>query len=122
MRKLDALIELAAKVGAGTLPVFSVTEAAGLGLAINCLDHAVRGSLDAAKALHEAVLPGWTLNSLHQNRNPDNGMPADGTWSCLLFRYNPAIAQVETKADNPARAWLLAILEALIYQEGRGNE
>jgi len=66
------------------------------------------GSLDAAKALHEAVLPGFdaevafakpSLVTIYQ--------PFDDEWE--------EISRAES--ENPARAWLLAILEALIAQE-----
>lgn len=57
------------------------------------------GSLDAALALHEALLPGWRWDL-------DAGCNA-GVWnSCDLL---PAIAG---EADTPARAWLLAVLKA----------
>lgn len=70
------------------------------------------GSLDAAKALHDAVLPGWSP-SIGQNVHhcywfahllrADNGsIVGDYEWSAI---------------DNPARAWLSAILHALIAQE-----
>jgi len=61
-------------------------------------------SLDAAKALHEAVLPGWEwhLGPSKAKIYPYNGSPLK-SWSGM--------------ADNPARAWLLAILEALIARE-----
>lgn len=69
--------------------------------------HAFCGSLDAAKALHEAVLPGWR-------------------WEIGVNLPCSSIAQVwETPsiphqgvANYPARAWLLAILKALHAQEG----
>ena len=66
------------------------------------------GSLDAAKRLHDALLPGW-FPGLSQNVHT-------GFW----------FAWVQTKrdhhfaatGDDPARCWLLAILRAL-EQEGR---
>ena len=118
MTRRDALTELRDKVRVGeflTGPYSPSQKAFGQSNTRRA-HSAYHGSLDAAKALHDAVLPGWTVNSLHQNRKPDNGMPANGTWSCLLFRYDPAIAHVETKANTPARAWLLAIIEALISE------
>jgi len=68
---------------------------------------AFSGSLDAAKRLHDALLPGW-FPGLSQNVH-------NGQW----------LAWVQTKRDqhfaatwdDPARAWLLAILRAM---EGRG--
>ena len=116
MTKLEALTALRDKVKAGgrtndgsMFRVFGDNWT-------HCFD-AFDGSLDAARALHDAVLPEWTVNSLHQVRQRDNGMPATGKWSCLLFCYAPKIRHLEVEADNPARAWLLAILEALIEQE-----
>ena len=68
--------------------------------------HAFEGSLDAAKALHEAVLPGWV------------------TWdaSHTYFGYEVSLTNgpLDVRSclkDNPARAWLLAIIKALISQE-----
>lgn len=61
------------------------------------------GSLDAAKALHNAVLAewGWYLNRL----------------SCKLVHadYSPVYGQ---RTTTPARAWLIVIIKALIAQEG----
>ena len=122
MTRLDALIALRDKVMSGdaktTQDIWDAFSIDG-GMTHHALGvfPAYNGSLDAAKALHDAVLPGWTVNNLHQLRKPDNGMPTTGVWSCLLFRYGPQILHVETKAETPARAWLLAILEALIWQE-----
>lgn len=57
------------------------------------------GSLDAALALHDALLPGWRWDL-------DAACNA-GVWnSCDLL---PAITG---EANTPARAWLLAILRA----------
>ena len=57
------------------------------------------GSLDAAKALHEALLPGWEWHLGPSNAKvyPYNGSPLK-SWSGM--------------SDSPARAWLLAILKA----------
>jgi len=63
------------------------------------------GWLDAAKALHDAVLPGWRAI-----------ICTDG--NCSLLPCDQKGKTVEhIHADNPARAWLLAILEVLIEQE-----
>ena len=64
-----------------------------------------RGSLDAAKALHDAVLPGWDWEVAGSN-------------GAAVF-YGPHLHGPAhlAAADTPARAWLLAILEALISQE-----
>ena len=66
---------------------------------------AYRGSLDAALALHDALLPGWEWNidagdgAYVENRG-DFGSPINGDI-----------------ADKPARAWLLAILRAKAAQK-----
>ena len=57
--------------------------------------------LNAAKALHEAVLPGW-------------GCEVCSGWEVVLRQYH---RKISAKHTSPARAWLLAILEALIAQE-----
>jgi len=70
---------------------------------------AFEGSLDAAKALHEAVLPGWGWNA--------------GVYGARVWPYpdemarKPGVIQVEDREISPARAWLLAILSALIALE-----
>lgn len=60
---------------------------------------AFHGDLNAAKALHDALMPGWGyLISAH-----DAEIWREGEYP------NTIAAQVK---DNPARAWLLAILRA----------
>ncbi len=67
---------------------------------------AYNGSLDAAKALHEAVLPEWT-------RFADATAPEMGITITLLdTRVNEVVADLPCEA----RAWLLAILRALVEQ------
>jgi hypothetical protein len=61
---------------------------------------AYKGSLDAAKALHDVVLPGW-------------GFVIDDGRS-LVVRVDVVFS---AKASTPARAWLIAILRALIAQD-----
>lgn len=69
----------------------------------------VDGSLDAAKALHEALLPGWVWSV---STNTVEGS-ADAQ-AVVASEWQDASAF----DDNPARAWLLAILSTLIAQEG----
>lgn len=69
----------------------------------NCR-HAYKGSLDAAKALHEAVLPGW-------------GWGKYFTGGFYVSEHGPAVDDFSAKDDIPSRAWLIAILRALIEQE-----
>ncbi len=65
------------------------------------------GSLDAALALHEAVIyplkMGWDLWT-----SPEG-------YGCNIGRHDTAYA------DTPARAWLLAILRALEAQENTND-
>ena len=59
------------------------------------------GSLDAARALHDAVLPGW-------------GWSVSDCMAKVSCDY-----RIQSGHDdhNPARAWLIAILNALIADE-----
>ena len=75
---------------------------------------AYNGSLDAAKALHDSLLPGWPKN-LNFIEHIDGNV-------CCMFGPIPDDAgkwdfapKFDAKAANPARAWLLAILRA--YRE-----
>lgn len=107
--KLEALKELAAKVEAGS----SLGEVAGYCevLPHDLRDHATRsynGSLDAAKALHDAVLPGWGWQVGHKSCCQLAGLIGD--------KYELIYVEL-IGDDNSARAWLLAILRALIAQE-----
>lgn len=70
--------------------------------------NAYNGSLDAAKALHEAVLPRW-----------DYRIRSNMAWVWRTATDIQGGDEIEDDAGNdiPARAWLLAILAALIAQE-----
>jgi len=67
--------------------------------------HAFSFSLDCAKRLHEAVLPNflWKINCSNATVYPFNA-PDTGSGFYGM-------------ADNPARAWLCAIIQALIAKE-----
>ena len=71
-------------------------------------DNAFTGSLDAAKALHEALLPGW-FPGMSKNIH-------HGHWYAWV--QDKATAHFSAVEPDPARAWLLAIIRALIAQEG----
>ena len=62
---------------------------------------AFKGSLDAAKRLHESLLPGWAA-AINTNGMAQVIGPAPD-W----HRHTGCAT------DNPARAWLVAILKAL---------
>jgi hypothetical protein len=117
----DALIELLAKVEAGAAPS-QVEWRNAFDSLIECRpsEHhypmlrdqarlAFMGSLDAARALHDAVLP-------KNDKGPavyinDDDLPT--RWYVSI--YNNAILIGEGEhGSNPARAWLIAILQALI--------
>lgn len=114
---MDALKELREKVGDGT-PSEKI-EARLLGFAGKHWPqvlNAASGSLDAAKALHEALLPGWEVNA--------SMSPCQGGWETAINLWNGRMAPdsceviiLDHEADTPARAWLLAILDALIAKE-----
>jgi len=67
-----------------------------------CFD-AFHGSLDAALALHEAVLPGWGYVDLLRRGSRHTAHIAVDVFELTLTGV----------ADTPARAWLLAIIKAL---------
>ena len=107
MTRLEALKELKAKVEAGKLhDIASDTVSdAGLGDFEWAFDDIAEArSLDATLALHEAVLPGWFVQV--KLWTAMNG-------GAVAYVGNDFVAS----AADPARAWLLAILRALIAQE-----
>lgn len=73
----------------------------------------------AARALHEAMLPGWALNHLDTWPGGDSNVEIIGTHEKRGGERWHRFEDGKAKADNlcPARAWLLAILAALIAQE-----
>lgn len=70
--------------------------------------NAFHGSLDAAKRLHDALLPGWGW---------ETGANATFASIAQVWKSGRDKAHVAT-SETPARAFLLAILRAL-EQEGR---
>jgi hypothetical protein len=114
----EALIELRDKVWAGGISVIGASSFSALNGARGVyVDHqasdamrAYNGSLDAAKALHEAVLPGW-FPGISQNIH-------FGDWYAWV---QTKTLHHDARDQDPARAWLLAILEALIAKAGDGE-
>jgi hypothetical protein len=109
---MTALQELLAKVEAGdtinyqdTLPLvrawrspleyFRITDD---------LESAYNGSLDAAKALHEAVIDDYNFR-----------MGVD--WAEVWLPFGSKLHKFNVANTKPARAWLIAIIKALIAQE-----
>lgn len=111
MERIDALKELLANVEAGEAagkfgPIMSNWW--GGDSQIDAM-RAYNGSLDAAKALHDDVLPGWTTTHAHGHRF---------NWSWNLTKIeNSGKRYACAESTTPARAWLCAILKALIAQE-----
>ena len=103
MTRKQALTELIEKVEAGDRSAsLRDTPLKGNG---GLYEGALNGSLDAAKALHDAVLPGWIGY-------------ADTTGFAWLYEdENESQTQSALIPSNPARAWLLAILRALHAME-----
>ena len=67
------------------------------------ISRAVNGSLDAALALHEALLPGWWFQT----------SAVDGWATCYVERSGAGVPEeAPSAAESPARAWLIAILRA----------
>ena len=84
------------------------------------------GSLDAAKALHEAVLPGWDVSDFRRC-----GRLLGHPWGITLEKWNASNPSKNMSSHagyggyngldlyqsyDPARAWLLAIIRALIAE------
>ena len=112
MTRKEALAELIAKVEAGTWrhadwPTVEKGFWGSWNEAALHFHSAYSGSLDAANALHEAVLPGfwWLRSGFVMTVTNDNTGWGNGIYGR---------ARDDT---NPARAWLLAILRALHAQE-----
>ena len=108
MTRKEALAELIENVEAGTFPGDATTqELFGVAPPTRLMVYAYEafgGSLDAAKALHEAVLPGYRWEGYQGECfrvwQPDKPEKFIEGWDC-----------------HPSRAWLLAILRALYAQE-----
>ena len=109
MTRKESLAELIAKVEAGDIakaPFWKVWVPEGQeGNLAYTAKQAASGSLDAAKALHEAVLPGWDW----EVASPDAAAVFSG------HRISgPSFLDV---SQSSARAWLLATLRALHSME-----
>ena len=108
MTRKEALESLLVKVEAGDAYLRSHYKPT-LKESANIAWSAYNGSLDAAKALHEAVLPGYGYGV--------------GGWGARVWLYSNvphwdgSKRQDVEMVDLPARAWLIAILKELIAQE-----
>ena len=108
--RLDALRALETKVVAGDWN--DLMETAALATVWDIVNFSsvyltFHGSLDAAKALHEAVVPDLVIG-IEQ-------VP-DGEWYIRVENLY-GIYGFYAESDDPARAWLIAIIRALIAIE-----
>ena len=105
MSRAKSLIDLLSAVEAGRVGQFQNLDSQfGHGNGI-IAKRAYNGSLDAAKALHDAVLPGWV------------GSFATGGFARVAKGGRVLTVMECHHLDNsPARAWLICILRALIAQ------
>ena len=115
----QALIDLRDKVKAGefdarTYPLMKLPQ---MQMETFDLMHAAyNGSIDAAKALHEAVLDGWGWRFSDMY---GDGMPPkyEKKTAWVSKPHNWRVGHTADVVDgNEARAWLIAILEALIAE------
>jgi hypothetical protein len=131
---MTALQELLAKVEAGnidpkrSIPEFAVMfetfSTAQLPICVSAF-RAYSGSLDAAKALHEAVLPEWDYiirNGTEEDLglNSQDGGGPDAYFASVYNKNpntNPDAERFQAWSETPARAWLIADIQALIAQE-----
>jgi hypothetical protein len=125
----DDLIKLLAKVKAGAAPS-QVEWRNAFDSLIECRPSeqhypilrdqarlAFMGSLDAAKSLHEAVLPDWRWR--FDDKYGDGS--SEEYWYRTAWVSSPHSWRTgqtsRVKFGNDARAWLIAILKALISQD-----
>jgi hypothetical protein len=123
MTRKEALAELIAKVEAGRIMPAKEFEAtlgtepvpSGMGYSKGmCAWQAHNGSLDAAKALHDAVLPDWAIERLVHWPGHDATVRLWGTHEKDGGRWHRfSDGKVNATASTLTRAWLLAILRAL---------
>ena len=74
-------------------------------------------SLDAAKALHNAVLPGWRVASMWEDEKAKDRP----WWGVKLCRDEPYLMMPSVLgAPNPAAAWVAAILRAKAQDKPNG--
>ncbi|WP_299945266.1 hypothetical protein [uncultured Ruegeria sp.] len=85
-------------------PVLTDTEHVHWGTIAKSADS---GSLDAAKALMDAVLPGWVISIGTEN---------NGEFHVIVGSVSDTSNYAEAFNANLARAWLLAIIRALLSQ------
>jgi hypothetical protein len=113
MSRLDALRTLKKAVEDGTATPFDFSTALGKTVtATQCHRawSAYYDDLNAARALHDAVRPGWAWR-LQQKQ--------DGTFVCGIAFDGIWHASIIAEDAKPARALLLADIASLIDEEGK---
>ena len=98
-----ALDDLIAAVEEGQISTDLIMKAFGNGWDDIRVLAAFSGDLNAAKALHEALLPGWM---------PVIQMLTDGNWLVEMWPPDNGPCEISVENADPARAWLIAILKA----------
>ncbi|WP_424974221.1 hypothetical protein [Dinoroseobacter sp. S124A] len=74
------------------------------------------GSLDAAKALHDAVLPGWGWR-FHERYGDGVTKESEAKRAWVSRPHSWRVGHTaDVVDDNAARAWLTAIIKALIWE------
>ena len=111
MTDMDKLIAAVEAGTAGWYDFSELCEAAwgadcGYRYSENVREAFCNGSLDAAKRLHDALLPGWDYCIDYVSRAKP-----------LVYVQDDGGPTFDGEADTPARAWLLAILKAVNAQE-----
>jgi hypothetical protein len=107
INRKNALMHLLAKAEAGSS--IWPAELGGTGLSDRPFGDAYNGSMDAARELHEAVLPS------HRAR-------IDVGKKYRAWVITPDNKKFDAYADSPARAWLIAIIQALILIENNNEK
>lgn len=119
MSRVEALQALLGSVETGDDTGFRLANRSVFSTPCQCMElqmreensrHAYKGSLDAAKALHDAVLPEWRVTHAF-------GLTETEVAKFNLTHNEKPATYTSGQSTNPARAWLIAILKALIEQE-----
>lgn len=117
----DALKKLIEAVEAGERSIHDLAVTALSQIDWKFIRDSYEGSIDAAKALHDSLLPGWQVH--HFGQQWDNKwwisllLPVEGDEQGNVTRHSQTSATFDQTC--PARAWLIAILKAKL-REDRG--
>lgn len=108
MSELQRLIEAVERGEAASTLFWCDPFSSSMNGEYSCAVNAYYGDLNAAKALHEALLPGYFVEILWWTTRNDEAIVTVGN-----------VHQGKDKA--PARAWLLAILRAVLAEMEAGE-